>query len=337
MTFSLTRGTNISHWLSQSQARGEIRRQRFRHTDVAQLRDWGFDHLRLPIDEEQMWTPDGQRDHEAFDLLGEALDWCLEAGLNAIVDLHLLRSHHFLDANPPLFTQPKEAAKFAHLWCDLSAFLHERPLNRVAYELMNEAVARDDEDWNRVAAYPYRALREIEPTRTIVLGSNRWNQCATFDHLHVPDDSHLILTFHYYHPLLVTHYKAPWAKNVCEYTGPIQYPGPAISAEEWAKVSPELQTRIAQENKPYDAQQMEQDLAKPLAVSKKTGLPLYCGEFGVLATAPDDIRVRWYRDLLSVFQRHDIAWANWDYRGGFGLIDKDAHPTAVLEGLMGKR
>lgn len=57
--FSVKRGVNISHWLSQSNVRGENRAVFFTEADVKFLSEVGFDHLRLPVDEEQMFAPDG--------------------------------------------------------------------------------------------------------------------------------------------------------------------------------------------------------------------------------------------------------------------------------------
>jgi hypothetical protein len=58
--FKAKRGTNISHWLSQSTNRGVERRTWFTKEDVAFLAGLGFDHLRIPIDEEQMWDQSGK-------------------------------------------------------------------------------------------------------------------------------------------------------------------------------------------------------------------------------------------------------------------------------------
>ena len=93
--FSVKRGVNISHWLSQSNVRGENRAVFFTEADVKFLSEVGFDHLRLPVDEEQMFAPDGSKEKEAFSLLHNALSWCQKYRLKAIVDLHILRSHHF--------------------------------------------------------------------------------------------------------------------------------------------------------------------------------------------------------------------------------------------------
>jgi hypothetical protein len=64
--FSIRRGTNISHWLSQSDRRGEARRAWFTEEDVEFLAGLGFDHLRIPVDEEQLWDEKGNMEKEAF-------------------------------------------------------------------------------------------------------------------------------------------------------------------------------------------------------------------------------------------------------------------------------
>ena len=57
--FRIKRGTNISHWLSQSEQRGEARRLHIQEDDFARLESLGFDFVRIPIDEEQFWDEKG--------------------------------------------------------------------------------------------------------------------------------------------------------------------------------------------------------------------------------------------------------------------------------------
>lgn len=76
-------------------------------SDVALIKSLGFDHLRLPIDEEQMWDENGVRHEDAFKLMTNCLDWCEKHQLKAIVDLHILRSHHFNAEVKPLWTDPE--------------------------------------------------------------------------------------------------------------------------------------------------------------------------------------------------------------------------------------
>ena len=59
--FRIKRGTNISHWLSQSEQRGEARRLHIQEDDFARLKELGFDFVRIPIDEVQFWDEDGKQ------------------------------------------------------------------------------------------------------------------------------------------------------------------------------------------------------------------------------------------------------------------------------------
>ena len=97
--FRIKRGTNISHWLSQSEQRGEARRLHIQEDDFARLEQLGFDFVRIPIDEEQFWDEKGTKLTEAWDLLKNALDWSRKHNLRAIVDLHIIRSHYFNAVN----------------------------------------------------------------------------------------------------------------------------------------------------------------------------------------------------------------------------------------------
>ncbi len=336
MTFTIRRGTNISHWLSQSTRRGAERAAYFTRADVEKLAGLGLDHLRIPIDEEQMWDDSGQPHEDAFALLNSALDWCADSGLRAVVDLHILRAHHFLDKNPPLYTDPAEQARFAGLWEQLSDRLRDRPLDMVAYELLNEAVAHDPEDWNTVAHRAYDTVRAREPERVIVLGSNNFNSVHTYGDLDIPEDRNLILTFHYYNPMLVTHYRAHWTP-VGAYKGPVHYPGLPIAEEDLAAVTDEaLRGALARVNVPFGRAEMEAELALPLAARQRTGNPLYCGEFGCYHMLPQDLRIAWYRDFIDVLNAHDIAWANWDYKGDFGLFTPDGPDQEVIDILLGE-
>lgn len=322
--FQVRRGTNISHWLSQSRRRGEERKQFFTRKDAELLAELGFDHLRIPIDEEQMWDEEGNREAEAFELLDSALDWCQELNLRVIVDLHILRSHHFNEGEKPLWTDPAAQERLAYFWRDLSALMKSRPVDMVAYELMNEPVADDPEDWNRLVAELVSVLRGLEPDRMIVIGSNRWQTVDTFDRLKVPEgDPNILLSFHFYTPMPLTHYKASWTK-VGEYQGPVNYPG-IVVADRDLEGLPEALLEAIGGTREYNKQILEKLLAKPLSLSEKTGLSLYCGEWGCLPTVPREARLQWYRDHRANLEENGISWATWDYKGSFGIFDEEGN------------
>ena len=60
-------------------------------------------------------------------------------------------------------------------------------------------------------------------------------------------------------------------------------------------------------------------LSKAKRVADEKGLNLYCGEFGIYEKAPIESALKWYADVISVFDSLNIAWAKWDYKGGFGI------------------
>lgn len=325
--FTIKRGTNLAHFLSQSKRRGAEREAFLVKEDIAAIAQMGFDHVRLPIDEEQMWDENGKRHNDAFLLLTNVLDWCAEFNLRAIVDLHILRSHHFNASEKPLWTDLAEQEKFYDLWRDLSSVLKEYPKHMLAYELMNEAVADDPELWNNLLAKATAVVRELEPERTIVIGSNKWQQVGTFDDLKVPEnDPNIILSFHFYEPFLLTHWNASWT-HINGYTGPSHYPGIIITKKEFEAL-PENQKQIAKDwvGKKYDKAWILSEWQKPIRKAKELGLPLYCGEFGIITGPETGDMERWFQDMIDLCEENNIGYANWNYKSGsFGLLDGDGN------------
>ncbi len=334
-TFTVQRGTNISHWLSQSERRGEERRAFFQEKDVIYLAGLGFDHLRIPVDEEQLFDEAGEAETEAMQLLHDAIGWCLDRDLRVVVDLHILRSHHFNKKEKPLWTEPAAQERFFNLWRSLSDELQQYPTGQVAYELMNEPVADDPDDWNRLVAQAVAVIREQEPTRTIVIGSNRWQSADTFDELEIPaNDQHVLLSFHFYEPFLLTHHQASWT-DIGDYAGPVHYPGQIVKPEELNGFPDSIVQKIEPRIKEYSKQKLEQMMEKPLRVARELNLPLYCGEWGAMATAPAADRLRWYQDMVALFEKHGVAYANWDYKSGnFGLVNGEGEAQQTLVNVV---
>ncbi len=330
--FEVFRGTNLAHWLSQSRKRGAERVEFLKKEDIQYIAGLGFDHVRLPIDEEQMWDENGVRHDDAFQIMTNCIDWCAENNLRVIVDLHILRSHHFNAEEKPLWTDPAEQEKFYDFWRDLSKALSKYPNSLVAYELMNEAVADDPELWNNLIANAVKAIRELEPERTIVIGSNKWQQVQTFDVLKVPEnDKNILLSFHFYEPFLLTHWHASWT-GLRNYTGPVHYPGVILTQEEFDNL-PEEMKEVARGwvNREFNKQWILEQWQKPIQKAKELGLPLYCGEFGVIVGPPREDMLRWYQDMIDLFEEQGIGYANWNYKSGsFGLVEDDGTPNDDL-------
>lgn len=324
--FTIKRGTNISHWLSQSAERGEARRQHIKEEDFARLEELGFDFVRLPIDEEQFWDEQGKKLPEAWQLLTQALDWAGKHHLRTIVDMHVIRSHNFNAVNEGkenvLFTSDEAQQSYIDMWYQLSDALKTYSTDSVAYELMNEPVADEHEQWNKLIFKAHDALREREPQRTLVIGSNKWQGTWTFKYLRIPEgDKNIILSFHYYEPQALTHYGAPWTP-IGKYNGKLTYPGRLISQADYDASSDSLKPILTQYASDWNLERIAQDFRDAIEVAKKYGVQLYCGEWGVYEPVDRELAYNWTRDMLSVFDKYNIAWASWCYDNDFGFWDQ---------------
>ena len=327
-SFSIKRGTNIAHWLSQSNRRGSQRASFFTEKDIAFIKSAGFDHIRLPIDEEQLWDSAGKRYDDAFQLLDSCLTWASRAGLRVVLDMHILRSHHFNAAEKPLWTQPAAQDKFIELWKNLATAVNKWPTGMLAYEFMNEPVADDPEQWNRLLARVADSIRSWEPGRMLVIGSNRWQSVNTFDQLRIPaNNKNILLSFHFYEPFFLSHYKASWTR-LKDFNGQVQYPGQIV-----------INGTTNEEKRVYNRDTLEKMMAKPLRLADSLKLPLYCGEFGIIDGTPRESKIAWYKDLVAIFEKHNIAYANWNYKtGSFGIVDANIKPdTELVNILTGKK
>ena len=331
--FRIKRGTNVSHWLSQSEQRGEARRLHIQEDDFARLKELGFDFVRIPIDEVQFWDEEGNKLPEAWDLLKNALDWSRKYDLRAIVDLHIIRSHYFNAVNEDdkaantLFTSDEAQEGLINLWRQLSEFLKDRSNDWVAYEFMNEPVAPKHEQWNQLVAKVHKALRELEPQRTLVIGSNMWQGHETMKYLKVPEgDKNIILSFHYYNPMLLTHYGAWWSPLCAAYKGKVNYPGVLVSKEDFDAAPAAIKDQL----KPYTEEvwnidKIREQFKDAIEAAKKYDLQLFCGEWGVYEPVDRELAYNWYRDVLTVFDEYNIAWTTWCYDADFGFWDQQRH------------
>lgn len=329
--FKIKRGTNVSHWLSQSEKRGEARRQHIQEDDFERLEQLGFDFVRLPIDEVQLWDEKGNKLPEAWQLMTNAIDWSVKHHLRVIVDLHIIRSHYFNAVNEGgddgnvLFTSDKAQQQLIDMWMQLSEVLKGYSNDSVAYEFMNEPVADDHNQWNKLIFKVHHALRKVEPQRTLVIGSNKWQATWTFKYLRVPrNDKNIILSFHFYDPQILTHYGAPWTP-IGHYTGKITYPGQMVSAKDYFAAPDELKPLLGQYMEYWDREKIHQLMSDAIQVAKDYGLQLFCGEWGVFEPVDRELAYRWTRDMLSVFNEFNIAWTTWCYDADFGFWDQQKH------------
>ena len=333
--FTIRTGVNVSHWLSQSDKRGAERIDYIKKADFDTIAAMGFDHVRLPVDEVQLWDSLGNKEKEGFGLLHQAINWAFAANLRVIVDLHIIRSHHFIADSNPLWTNPAEQEKLIDLWRQLSAELRSYPNEKLAYEILNEAVAENPDDWNNLFSRVIAEIRKQEPDRTIVIGSNRWQIADTFPDLKLPEnDRNIILSFHFYSPMALTHHTASWS-SIAEYSGPVNYPGWIVDTLNYKGLSAStVEVMRSYANGYFDREVLAKIMAPAIKVAREKNLPLFCGEYGVYPKIPNELRLRWYSDVCSIFKENNIAYCHWCYKGDFPVVDAQGARDVKLVSIL---
>ena len=155
-------------------------------------------------------------------------------------------------------------------------------------------------------------------------------------YLKLPEnDKNIILSFHYYNPMILTHYGAWWTP-IGKYTGRVNYPGVLVSQEDY-EAAPDTVKHLLDENhyttQVWDIDKIRADFQDAIAAAKKYDLQLFCGEWGVYEKVDRELAYRWTKDMLTVFKENHIAWTTWCYDADFGFWDQQKH-TFKDKGLI---
>jgi len=331
-------GVNLGGWISQYRAYDHTHFQTFiTQADIRRIADWGFDHVRLPVDYPVLESDDrpGEYLESGFEYIENCLAWCQASGLKVILDLHKAPGYPFDDLQGvSLFDNPALQERLISLWAALAKRFGAQT-DLVALELLNEVALPNSAPWNALYPRLVAKIRAHAPNSLLIIGSNNYNAADQLQNLTLLDDPQILYTFHYYLPLVITHYRAPWIPQVFDYGKLIEYPGPGIAPE------PEFFTRHPRcLNNPeyalgscFDKNYLAQMLAPAVEFSRQIGQPVYCGEFGVIAHAPMPNRHNWMRDLVSLLLENNVGHALWSYKSmDFGLVDE--HGDIVSEELV---
>ena len=305
------KGVNLGGWFSQCDYSEDRLNNFITEADFKQIAALGFDHVRIPIDYNVIQNPDGTMRPEGLRRIDAALVLCDKYGLKTVLDLHKTPGYSF-DAEEKeagFFENESYQERFYWIWETLAEWFAGMS-DRVAFELLNEVTeARFLPAWKRISRECVRRIRFFAPDTIILLGSYNWNSARTVPELDAPYDDKVVYNFHFYEPHAFTHQGAYWM--------------------------PELRDkRMAYADCGASEQWFEDFLAPAVEKAKKENCELYCGEFGVIDVVPPEEAVKWFKDLHTVFERHDIAHAMWTWKQmDFGLIDArmDGVRDALLE------
>jgi len=271
----------------------------FADDDAKYLRSIGLDHVRIPFNYLHFEDDDSPFEWKeaGFALLDRVVDICDRNDLYAILDLHALPGCQNMDwhsNNPTHHAQFWVHRHFQDRVVNLWEKLADRYKGNAAvagYNIMNEpgdaSLVRIKPFYDRVVA----AIRAIDPHHIVFLDGNRYGtEFTAFEGADV-----------YPNTVYAAHdYKTPGMV----YGGP--YPGVTRGVF-------------------VDRANVEETFLKRTDFMRKTGTPIWIGEFGPVFTndpVRDEDKYRLLSDQLDIYEAHGASWSIWAYKdiGGEGLV-----------------
>lgn len=344
------KGINIGGWLSQYDCLPKPPKTQWeleKHfntfitkQDLERIAKWGFDHVRLPVSGYLLYDKDCKLLNELpVSLIDQCISWCEDCHLNMVLDLHDLWGNVYgaMDTPMPLLTDPALRNNFFSIWELLAEHLKGNHKINIMFELLNEVSDASEYLWNDLWQEAVRRIRWTDAKRWILVGSNGQNSVSYLHQMALLDDPYVFYNFHFYDPQAFTHQKAHFSEEMREFHQTVTYPGDLSAFREYLKQHPKFQSKHALifNETVNDKNLMERLLAdtETFAASCRSGL--YCGEFGVMNTAPMQDAVRWIRDLVHMLEQRKIGHAMWNYKSlDFGLLDQNG--LIVSEKLLDK-
>jgi endoglucanase len=323
----LRHGINLSGWFGQVNDPKGYTRQHFEsHTtvaDIALVKSMGFDHVRLNVNPEPMFTPGNAAAIPAEYLaqVDRAVNLALAHGLAVIIDLQPES-----EFKARLARDDGYAEQFVDFWRALAKHYSTFDPESVFLEILNEPELADRFRWIGIQAKLASAIRENAPRHTIIAAGARWSANDELLFIEPLSDSNVIYTFHFYEPHIFTHQGANWGAYYWNWVRGLRYPSNRESAQKVASAVPDEVGRLyvlryGMEH--WDAERIDMEISQVADWARRRGVPVICNEFGVYrpyADARD--RAAWLNDVRTALDAHNIGWTMWDYSGGFGVVTK---------------
>jgi endoglucanase len=268
------------------------------------LRDAGFDTVRINLHVFPHLDGAGRIDAAWFATLDRFVHAALGDGLTAILDVH-----------DDIACDQDVAAcrrKLPLVWSQIANRYRAEP-NRLLFELLNEPHgAVTAEVWNGLLRDTLRAIRATNPARNVVIGPAGYSSVEQLPSLDVPaNDTHVIVTVHYYWPTRFTHQGVPWLLDY-QYLSGISFG----SDEERAKIM--------------------RDFDQVAAWGRAHRRPIFLGEFGAYEKGDLDSRVKYLSTVARAAEAHGFAWALWEFETDFAAYDmkREQWNAPILKALM---
>ncbi len=337
---TLLRGINFGNWLSTTGLADKTGVDRkITADDFRRVAEWGVDHVRLPVDFEEIESSASPRLlPRGIKAIEQAVKWSRDAGLGLVLALDRAPGMEFKSGESEVWSAVDIQCRIVNLWRRLSARLHHPDADHVVFELLSSPAPPSHVDWMAVARMALNAIRSVDQERTVLIGPSLYLPGNLLP-LGVFNDEHLIYAFCFYQPIIFTHQSTRWRAQHGNFDLQVEYPSVLPDLSSYADGLRDQEAR--QDLLRYSEADLDRELLAaalmPVRVfRRRTGAEVYCAEFGVHSAAGDSSTAAWITDVVGLFAEHGIGWSYWDYRGPFGLVRDDGQVSPTSELLFGR-
>jgi endoglucanase len=272
----------------------------FDEADAAHLASLGLNSVRIPFNYRHF--EDDARPfelkEEGFALLDRVVTMLGRHGIYSILDLHALpgrQNQHWHSDNPThiaeFWNHPHFQDRVVHLWEALAERFKDRP-EVAGYNPINEPSDPSGEVLPVFYDRLERAIRAIDPRHVLFLDGNKYSTDFSFLERRTEPLPNTVYTAH--------DYALPGITSATEY--------PGTTRGEY-----------------FDRSVVEKTFLRRTEYMRRTGTPIWIGEFGPVYSADrsqDAWRYQLLRDQLEIYREHGASWALWTYKdiGLQGLV-----------------
>ncbi|HSQ41502.1 MAG TPA: glycoside hydrolase family 5 protein [Fibrobacteraceae bacterium] len=268
------------------------------------IADSGFGHVRIPVRWDTHFSDACTVDSTWMARVTWAVDQALENGLMVVVD-----SHHWAD----MYSDPDETEDcYLDVYRQITTNFLGYSQDSLVIEMLNEPrEGLTSSKWNALVDTTLQVIRAIDTGRVVMVGTHNYNNASTISNLDLPDDSNIIVTFHYYEPFEFTHQGATFTDTYYE----VGTTWSATAAEQR-----EIRTTF--------------ETVKDWADTHNR--PIYLGEFGTYYLADSTSRELWTEYVSSEASSLGFAWAYWEFCSSFGIYNnsKDTWYSYLMDALL---
>jgi len=269
----------------------------FAEADADYLASIGVNCLRVPFSYHHFEDDAApfKLHEQGFRRLDRVIELCASRGIYTILDLHAApgyQNQNWHSDNPShwahFWTHPHFQDRVVHLWEALADRYRDHPWV-AGYNPLNEPADPSGEVIGPFYARLERAIRAVDPRHILFLDGNRY---STDFSMFTEAFEQTVYTAH--------DYALPGIANPSRYPGEVR-------------------------GKNFDRDVIEATFLQRTEFMRRTGTPIWIGEFGPIYTGDVERDAGCYRllaDQLEIYREHGASWSLWTYKdiGLQGLV-----------------